>query len=437
MSGEVNDAASGDLDVYLVGGAVRDELLGLPVTERDWVVVGSTPDELASRGFSRVGKGFPVFLHPETKEEYALARLERKTAAGYTGFDTEFSTNVTLEEDLARRDLTVNAIAKRPDGTLVDPNGGTEDLQNKLLRHVTDAFVEDPLRVLRVARFLARYAHLGFRIAPETQELMQQIAASGELQTLPKERIWVETERAMGERRPDQFVHALHQCSALGVLYPEVEALFGVAQNPTHHPEGDAGTHLLMVLQQAGALAKDSLIGFAALTHDLGKALTPREQLPSHRGHELGGIPAVQALCRRLAVPKRFQRLAEVTCRHHLNAHRASEIGGDALMTLLEDTGALRKPDDFDRFLLVCEADSRGRLGHENDDYPQADFLRRAAAVISKVTAATVLSDRDAERRRNTDRGTGGTKQVPQKLEGEALGAALRAARVRALDQMS
>ena len=400
------------MDTYLVGGAVRDELLGRPVSERDWVVVGATPQAMRDAGYRQVGRDFPVFLHPDTKEEYALARTERKAGHGYTGFEVHCAPQVSLEEDLLRRDLTVNAMARAADGRLVDPYGGQRDLEARLLRHVSPAFVEDPLRVLRVARFAARYAQLGFRVAAETTALMGEIVRSGELAHLAAERIWVETERALGEARPDVYIGVLRDCGALAALLPEVEALFGVPQKAEYHPEVDTGVHLLLVLRQAARLRRDSRLAFAALTHDLGKGITPAQILPSHRGHEAAGLPLVEALCTRLKVPNAHRQLALAVCEHHLLVHRARELRGETLLRLLEAAGALRDAERFELFLLACEADSRGRAGREERPYPQGDYLRDARARVLAVTAADFR-----------DRG----------LRGKAIGEAIRAERVRRL----
>lgn len=375
------------MKIYLVGGAVRDALLDYPVHERDWVVVGARPEELEQQGYQQVGKDFPVFLHPQTKDEYALARTERKQGHGYTGFTVDYDPTVTLEEDLQRRDLTINAIAQDEDGSIIDPCGGQADLEQRVLRHVSDAFVEDPLRVLRTARFAARYAHLHFTVAPETLALMADIVAQGELAHLPAERVWVETEKALGERNPEVFIQVLRDCSALAALLPEVDALFGVPQPPAHHPEIDTGEHVLMTLQQAAALSDDTDVRFALLMHDLGKAATPPEEWPRHIRHEERGIALVERVCKRLRVPKRHSELARTVCAQHTLCHRALELRGKTVLKLLNATDALRRPDRFESFLLACEADARGRLGLEQRDYPQADYLRRAREVAQSVNA--------------------------------------------------
>ncbi|MBS0418733.1 MAG: multifunctional CCA addition/repair protein [Proteobacteria bacterium] len=373
------------MEVYLVGGAVRDRLLGLPVHERDWVVVGARPEDLERQGYVSVGKEFPVFLHPETKEEHALARMERKVAPGYRGFTTQFSPDVTLEEDLKRRDLTINAIAEKPSGELIDPYGGQRDLQARVLRHVSEAFVEDPVRILRLARFAARFADLGFKVADETMSLMKHMVASGEVNALVPERVWQETERALGESRPDAFFQTLRDCGALAVIFPEIDALYGVPQPPKWHPEVDTGVHVMLVVRYAAKIGAPTSVRFAALTHDLGKALTPQEILPSHRGHEEAGVPLVEALSERLRVPNGFRELAVLAARHHAVVHRAAELRPETMLKLFEKTDAFRRPERFNELLLVCESDARGRTGLENNPYPQAAYLRRArdaAAVI-------------------------------------------------------
>ena len=403
------------MDIYLVGGAVRDELLGYPVAERDWVVVGARPQDLLDKGFRQVGKDFPVFLHPQSKDEYALARTERKSGHGYTGFDVHCDPAVTLEEDLQRRDLTVNAMARDGEGNLVDPYGGRGDLSARVLRHVSAAFVEDPLRVLRTARFAARYAHLDFTIAPETLKLMAEIVDQGELAHLPAERVWTEMERALGERNPDVFVEVLRECGALAELLPELEALFGVPQTAEHHPEIDSGVHTLMALQQAASLSQSTEVRFAVLLHDLGKGTTPEDQWPRHIAHEKRGVKLVKQACRRLKAPNRYRDLALLACEYHLHCHRAMELRGRTILKLLNATGALRQPERFEAFLLACEADARGRLGLEDRPYPQADYLRHVLAIAGEVTAA-VFRD--------------------QGLTGAALGEAINAERVKQLEAL-
>jgi len=369
----------------LVGGAVRDAALGLPVRERDWVVVGATPDALTGAGYTPVGREFPVFLHPETREEYALARLERKTGPGYRGFVTEFSPAVTLEDDLARRDLTINAMAQTPEGELIDPHGGQRDLDARVLRHVSPAFVEDPVRILRVARFAARFAPLGFSVAPETLALMRTMVDSGEADALVAERVWQETERALASGRPDVYFQLLRDCGALRVVFPELDALFGVPQPEQWHPEIDAGVHTLMVLRQSALLSPATTVRFAALTHDLGKGRTPRERWPMHHGHEAASVELVDALCDRLRVPNEHRELARLVARYHCNVHRAFELRATTVLAILERCDAFRRPERFEELLLACEADARGRLGFESRPYPQAAYLRLCLAAARSI----------------------------------------------------
>ena len=404
------------MQVYLVGGAVRDRLLGRPVKERDWVVVGASPEELERQGFVPVGREFPVFLHPQTHEEHALARLERKVAPGYRGFTTQFSPDVTLEEDLRRRDLTINAMAETPAGEIVDPYGGRRDLDARLLRHVSDSFTEDPVRVLRVARFAARYAELGFRVAEETLTLMRSMTDSGELAALVPERVWQETERALGESRPDVFFETLRACGALQVIFPELAALYGVPQPPRWHPEVDTGVHVMLALRYSANNGAATTVRFAVLMHDLGKAVTSPERWPSHRGHEEAGVPLIEALCARLKVPNGFRDLAVLTARHHAVVHRAAELRPTTVLKLLETTDAFRRPERFEEMLAACEADARGRTGLEAQPYPQRDYLRRARA------AAAAVSLDENER---------------QGLAGPAIGERIREKRVAAIKSSS
>ncbi|MGB5103554.1 MAG: multifunctional CCA addition/repair protein [Steroidobacteraceae bacterium] len=374
------------MDTFLVGGAVRDGLLGRPFVERDYVVVGATPEEMVALGYRPVGKDFPVFLHPQSGEQYALARTERKTGPGYYGFATRFSPDVTLEEDLARRDLTVNAMAQDASGAIVDPYGGRRDLEARLLRHVSPAFVEDPLRVLRVARFAARFAPLGFTVAPETLDLMRRIVASGELAALVPERVWVETERALGEERPVTYFEVLRDCGALAAVFPEIDALYGVPQPEKWHPEIDTGLHTMQVLEVAAELSTDTTVRFAALVHDVGKGLTPRAEWPRHIGHEEAGARLVEKMSERLRVPNEHRDLAVQAARHHARVHRAAELRPGTILELLEMTDAFRRPERFERLLLACEADARGRgPGLRAAPYPQADLLRRARAAAAAV----------------------------------------------------
>jgi tRNA nucleotidyltransferase (CCA-adding enzyme) len=379
------------MEVYLVGGAVRDRLLGRPVHERDWVVVGARPEELERDGFEPIGREFPVFLHPKTHEEYALARLERKVGLGYRGFTTQFAPEVTLEDDLRRRDLTINAMAETPTGEIIDPYGGRRDLEARVLRHVSDAFVEDPVRILRVARFAARYAELGFRVAADTLVLMERMTATGEVDALVPERVWKETERALGEPRPDVFFETLRSCGALKKIFPEIDALYGVPQPPRWHPEVDTGVHVMLVVRYAAAARASTVVRFAALTHDLGKALTPPARWPSHHGHEEAGVPVIIDLCDRLKVPNEYRELAILTARHHASVHRAAEARPATLLKLLETVDAFRRPERFGELLLACESDARGRAGLESQPYPQRDYLLR----MRDAAAAVTLTDEE------------------------------------------
>lgn len=400
------------MKAYLVGGAVRDRLLGLAVQERDWVVVGETPETMERRGFKRVGKDFPVFLHPQTHEEYALARTERKVAPGHRGFVVHADPSVTLEEDLRRRDLTINAMAMDEHGNLIDPFGGFKDLKSRLLRHVSEAFAEDPLRVLRVARFAARFAHLGFKVAPETMALMRRMVEAGEVDALTPERVFQELEKALAERTPTAFFEALRECGANARLFPEIERLFGVPQPAKWHPEIDTGVHTMMSLAQAARLTADTLVRFAALVHDLGKGLTPPEEWPHHRGHEIRGLVPLSELCQRLKIPRVYQRLAERVMRYHDCCHKVYELRPSTIMQVLHALDALRDEMGFERFLLASMADARGRLGQEDQPYPQANWWRALRRAAAEVKAAPFLA-----------RG----------LYGEALGQALHQARVLAV----
>ena len=401
---------------YLVGGAVRDKLLGRPVVDHDHVVVGARPEEMLARGYRPVGKDFPVFLHPETSEEYALARTERKSGRGYRGFVVHADPDVTLEQDLARRDLTINAIAEDEAGKLVDPYGGARDIEQRLLRHVSPAFVEDPVRLLRVARFAARFAPLGFTVAEETMALLQQMVRDGEVDHLVPERVWAETRKALGETQPSAFLHVLRESGALAVLFPEVDALYGVPQRAEFHPEIDTGIHLEMVLDAAAKLVPgNDLVGFCAFTHDLGKALTPKEELPRHVGHEHRGVKPLRALTARLKVPTEYADLAELVCREHLNAHRAFELKPATVLKLFTALDALRRPERLQTFLTACMADKRGRLGHEQDDYPQATWLQHARDAAASITSAPF---------------------VAQGLQGPAIGKAMEKARLRAISDL-
>ncbi|NOQ89195.1 MAG: multifunctional CCA addition/repair protein [Gammaproteobacteria bacterium] len=373
------------MKTYLVGGAVRDELLGYPFKEKDWVVVGATVDDMTAAGYQQVGKDFPVFLHPETKEEHALARTERKTAAGYKGFEVHASPDVTLEDDLIRRDLTINAIAKDENGAYIDPYHGIPDIKNKILRHVSDAFLEDPVRILRIARFMARYAHLGFSIADETKDLMKDMVSAGEVDALVPERVWQEMQKALTEKTPTAFITTLRDCGALERILPELDCLFGVPQPIEHHPEIDTGIHTLMVLEQACLLSEAGDVRFAALMHDLGKGTTDKQEWPRHINHEARGADIVKNICQRLRIPNEYRDLAEHTARFHLHYHRALELKPATLVKTLEQLDAFRKPERFEKFLLASEADARGRTGYENKDFPQGDYFRQALAVTKNI----------------------------------------------------
>jgi tRNA nucleotidyltransferase (CCA-adding enzyme) len=386
------------MEIYLVGGAVRDRLLGLEVKDRDYVVVGATPAQMVAQGFRPVGADFPVFLHPQTNEQYALARTERKTGHGYKGFTVYAAPDVTLEDDLRRRDLTINAMAEREDGALIDPFGGANDLRARTLRHISPAFVEDPLRVLRAARFAARYAERGFVVAEETRALMRDMVESGELDHLVAERVWAELERALSESTPSRFFEVLRECGALARLFPELDALFGVPQPTKYHPEIDTGVHTMMVLTQAARLSTDTRVRFAALTHDLGKGATPRAQWPRHVGHERRSAAIVNDFCKQWRVPNDYRDLAAAVARYHLHCHRATELRPATLLATLEAIDAFRRPERFELFLLACEADMRGRTGWEDRPYPQADRFRRAFEAARAIdTAAIAAGNKDAD----------------------------------------
>ena len=400
------------MKVYEVGGAVRDSLLGLPVIETDYVVVGATPDEMLELGYRQVGRDFPVFLHPETNDEYALARVERKTGRGHTAFAVDVSASVTLEDDLKRRDLTINAMARGSEGEIIDPYGGREDLERRVLRHVSDAFAEDPLRVLRVARFAARFAGRGFSIADSTLDLMRTIAASGELEHLSAERIWQETEKALESDSPRVFFEALRRCAALAIVFPEIDRLFGVPQPARWHPEIDTGLHTLMALEQAAKVSDKAVVRFAVLVHDLGKGTTPKTLLPRHFGHEQRSVELIDALGARLRVPNRFLGLARSVARYHGMAHRSEELRPKKLLELLTDIGALRDASLLEEFIAACKADMRGRAGLESAPYPQGELLRHARRAAAAVTADAVAD---------------------KSIEGKALGDAIRKLRVDAI----
>lgn len=400
------------MEIYLVGGAVRDKLLGLPVKERDWVIVGTTAKVLTEKGFRPVGKDFPVFLHPETHEEYALARTETKSAPGYRGFAIHTHPSVSLKEDLLRRDLTINALAEDASGSIIDYYGGLEDLNNKILRHTSPAFSEDPVRVLRVARFAARYKALGFSVATETLKLMSQMVDKGEVRALVPERVWQELVKALSERDPEVFFEVLRVCGALAVVFPELERLWGVPQPPNHHPEIDCWVHTLMALAQAARLSQDSKVRFAVLTHDLGKGTTPDNEWPSHRAHETRSADLVIKLCNRLRAPKAYRDLSQLVAKYHVKCHRVLEMRASKLLRFLEALDAFRRPQRFADFLLACEADFLGRLGLEKRPYPQAELLRAAQQLASESDLAGKL-----------DRG----------LKGDAIARALREKRILAI----
>lgn len=380
------------MKTYLVGGAVRDSLLNISFSDRDWVVTGATPEQMLALGYEQVGADFPVFLHPNSKEEYALARTERKSGSGYQGFECEFSHEVTLEEDLLRRDLTINAMAQDEAGELFDPYGGQADLANKVLRHVSPAFNEDPLRVLRVARFAARFAPLGFTIAPETLALMQEMVADGELEHLVAERVWTETSRALMENSPTTYFQVLRDCGALKVWFKELDALFGVPQRPEYHPEIDCGIHALMSLNAAHDAQGSLTVRWAALTHDLGKALTPVDVLPRHIGHEKRGLAPLKTLHKRLKAPKHCAELAAISAEFHTHTHRAFELKASTIIKLFNRLDVWRRPERFEEFLQVCSADARGRTGFEDTAYPQADYMRNALKLAQSITAKEVMA---------------------------------------------
>jgi tRNA nucleotidyltransferase (CCA-adding enzyme) len=378
------------MKVYLVGGAVRDQLLNIPVHERDWVVVGATPEQLLKQKFRQVGRDFPVFLHPQTNDEYALARTERKSAPGYYGFECNFSASVTLEEDLARRDLTINAIAMDDVGNLIDPYHGQQDITNKLLRHVSPAFIEDPVRVLRVARFAARFHHLGFKLADETRSLMYSMVKRGELAHLVAERVWQEWQRSLEEKNPEQFIITLRSCDALRVVLPELNSLFGIPNSQFYHPEIDTGIHSLMALQVAAGLSADPPIRFTALVHDLGKAATPRSAWPAHHGHEELGVSIIESLCSRLRIPNEYRSLATLVSRYHLNIHRLLELKANTIIKILERTDAFRRPQLFYNLLIACQADAQGRGG--NREYKSPQLWNYILAECAKINPQILIA---------------------------------------------
>jgi len=390
------------MKAYVVGGAVRDALLGLPVSDRDWVVVGATSQQMLDAGYLQVGRDFPVFLHPRSREEYALARTERKTAPGYTGFVVHAAPGVTLEEDLLRRDLTMNAIARDEAGELVDPYGGRADIAARVMRHVSPAFAEDPVRILRVARFAARFAD--FTVAPETMNLMREMVAAGEVDALVAERVWQELARGLMEPRPSRMFAVLRECGALARLLPEVEALWGVPQRADYHPEIDTGVHVMMVIDMAARLGAELPARFAALTHDLGKARTPADILPRHHGHEAKSVTLVEAVCERLRVPVECRDVARLAARYHGDMHRFDELRADTRLTILERCDALRRPERFEQILAACEADHRGRLGWEERAYDAAAKWRAALAVARAVDAGAIARELAAQGREGAQR---------------------------------
>jgi tRNA nucleotidyltransferase (CCA-adding enzyme) len=379
------------VQIYLVGGAVRDTLLQYPIKDKDYLVTGATIEQMLELGYQQVGKSFPVFLHPETHQEYALARTEKKSGSGYTGFVCDFSTDITVEQDLQRRDLTVNAMAMDSGNNIIDPYNGQQDLQDKLLRHVSGAFSEDPLRVLRVARFAARYHHLGFTIADETLALMSHITKSGELLSLTPERVWQEIQSSLAEQSAQVFFEVLHDVGALAVLLPELDSLWGVPNPAKWHPEIDTGIHTMMVLHQACLLTASLEVRFAALCHDLGKGLSPIDNLPHHHGHEKSGVALVKNICQRLKIPNDFRELAEIMSQFHSHIHRAFELKACTILKVFDKTDAWRKPYRFNQFLIACKADLQGRTGFENKEYPQSEFILDLLQAANKVAVQDII----------------------------------------------
>ncbi len=399
------------MEIYLVGGGVRDHLLGLAIKDRDWVVVGSSPEEMLAQGYQPVGKDFPVFLHPKTHEEYALARTERKSGKGYKGFTVYAAANVTLEQDLERRDLTINAIAQAEDGTLIDPFNGQQDLKDKILRHVSPAFIEDPVRVLRIARFAARF---GFTIADETKQLIQQMVANKELTHLVPERVWQELAKALATEQPSLFFMALRDTGALKTLFPDIDRLFGVPQVKKWHPEVDTGIHVMMVIDQAARLSSDIAVRFAALCHDLGKGTTPTDILPHHYGHEGRSIDLTKALCKRLRIPTDITILALKVAEYHTHVHRLFELKPKTILNVIESLDSFRNPKRFEQYLLTAEADSRGRTGYEELDVPTVVAFKECFEIVKKITAKQFIE---------------------QGLEGVAIAEAIRKSRITAIKQ--
>ncbi len=403
------------MEIYLVGGAVRDKLLGLPVIEKDWVVIGETPESMVKQGFRPVGKDFPVFLHPQSHDEYALARTERKTAPGYKGFTVHASPEVSLEQDLIRRDLTINAMAMTPQGQLIDPYCGQQDINNRIFRHISPAFAEDPVRILRVARFAARYGHLGFTLAEETRELMQSMVSAGEVDYLVPERVWAELFKALKEQTPSAFFYTLKNCTALEKIFPEISCLFGVPQPEKYHPEIDTGLHSMLCLEQAVQLSTSTEVRFAALVHDLGKGVTPKEHWPHHYGHEKIGLPILENLCARLRVPNKFKALAMHVMQYHTHCHKAFELRASTLTDALAVLGAFKVNNTLSEFLLACEADAKGRSGLEHIPYPQAALIKRAAKSATSIDTSAILNS---------------------ELQGPQIGTAIRRLRIKAVTEV-
>ena len=403
------------MEIYLVGGAVRDKLLGLPVLEKDWVVIGETPESMVKQGFRPVGKDFPVFLHPQSHDEYALARTERKTAPGYKGFAVHASPEVSLEQDLIRRDLTINAMAMTQQGQLIDPYGGQQDLENKIFRHISPAFAEDPVRILRVARFAARYKYLGFTLAEETRELMQSMVAAGEVDYLVPERVWAELLKGLKEQSPSAFFYILKDCTALEKIFPEINCLFGVPQPEKYHPEIDTGLHSMLCLEQAAQLSTSTEVRFAALVHDLGKGITPKDIWPHHYGHEENGLHVLEKLCARLRVPNSFKTLAMHVMQYHTHCHKAFELRASTLTDVLAMLGAFKTKNTLPEFLLACEADAKGRTGFEHVTYPQAEMIKLAAKSAASIDTSAILNS---------------------ELQGEKIGEAIRRLRIKAVAEV-
>lgn len=402
------------MEIYLVGGAVRDQLLGLPVKEKDWVVIGETPESMVKQGFRPVGKDFPVFLHPQSREEYALARTERKTAPGYKGFTVHAAPDVSLDQDLIRRDLTINAMAMTPEGRLIDPYGGRPDLEKRIFRHISPAFAEDPVRILRVARFAARYRHLGFTLAEETRVLMQAMVTAGEVDHLVPERVWAELFKALNEKSPSAFFDTLKACTALDKIFPEISCLFGVPQPEKHHPEIDTGIHVMLCLDQAALLSPSPEVRFAALVHDLGKGVSPKENWPHHYDHETKGLAILEKMCARLRVPNAFKALALQVMQYHTHCHRAFELRASTLTDMLSALGAFKPANKLTEFLLACEADAKGRTGFENAPYPQAGLLSGAAKAAAAVDTSAIVNG---------------------ELKGQQIGEAIRRLRIKAVSE--